>query len=78
MHNLNFFFQIQKHFSNIVFAYFAHVKFQKASFNSNRDMKQNVGLDGGDGGDGRDGGYGGYGDGPQNNTSRRFSKTGGK
>ena len=33
-------------------------------------MRQNVGLDGGDGGDG------GYGDGPQNNTSRRFSKTG--
>ena len=39
--------------------------FLKASFNSNRDIRQNVGLDGGDG------------DGPQNNTSRRFSKTGG-
>ena len=35
-------------------------------------MRQNVGLDGGDGGDG------GYGDGPQNNTSRRFSKIGGR
>ena len=55
-----------KHFSNIVFAYIAHAKFQKASFNSNRDIKQNIRWDGGDG------------DGPQNNTSRRFQKTGGK
>ena len=39
-----------KHFSNIVFAYYAHAKCQKASFNSNRDMRQNVGYDGdGDG-----------------------------
>ena len=56
-----------KHFSNIIFAYIAHAKFQKASFNSNRDIKQNIRGDGGDGG---------YGDGPQNNTSRHFSKTG--
>ena len=54
---------IETHFSNIVFAYIAHGKFQKATFNSNRDIRQNVGLDGGDGEDGRDG------DGPQNNTS---------
>ena len=52
----------------MVFAYIAHDKFQKASFNSNRDIKQNIR------GDGRDGGDGGYGDGPQNNTSRRFQK----
>ena len=38
---------------------------KKTSFNSNRDMRQNVGLDGEDSG---------YGDGPQNNTSRRFQK----
>ena len=69
MNNFNFFYKSnkKKHFSNIVFAYFAHAKFQKASFYSNRDMRQNVGLDGGDGG---------YSEGPQNNTSRRFSKTG--
>ena len=65
MHNFKVV-KIWKHFSNIVFAYFAHAKFQNASFNSNRDMRQNVGLDCG------------YGDGPQNNTSRRFSKTGGR
>ena len=68
MHNFKFK-KIKKDFSNIVFAhaYFAHVKFQKASFNSNRDIRQNVGLDGG------------YGDGPRNNTSRRFQKwAGGK
>ena len=29
-----------QHISNTVFAHIAHVKFQKASFNSNRDMKQ--------------------------------------
>ena len=58
--------KIQKHFSNIVFAYIAHEKFQNASFNSNRDIRQNIR------GDGRDG------DGTQNNTSRRFSKTGGR
>ena len=58
-----------KTFSNIVFAYIAHAKFQKASVNSNRDVRQNIRGDGGDGGDG---------DGPQNNTSRRFSKTGGR
>ena len=51
--------------SNIVFAYIAHAKFQKASFNSNRDIKQNIRGDGGDG------------DGPQNNTSRRFQKRAG-
>ena len=50
----------------MVFAYFTHAKFKKASFNTNRDMRQNVGLDGG------------YGDGPQNNTSRSFSKTSGR
>ena len=50
-----------KHFNNFVFAYIAHVKFQKASYNSNRDMKNNVSRDG---------------DGTQNNTSRHFSKTG--
>ena len=56
--------KIYKDFSNIVFAYFAHGKFQTSSFISNRDIRQNVALDGGDG------------DGPQNNTSRRFSKNG--
>ena len=54
--------KIKKHLSNTVFAY---VIFQKASFNSNRDMRQIVGLDGG------------YSDGPQNNTSRRFQKRAG-
>ena len=39
-----------KHFSNIVFAYIAHAKFQKASFNSNRDIRQNIHGDSGDGG----------------------------
>ena len=58
-----------KHFSNIVFAYIVHAKFQRASFNSNRDIKQNIGGDAGDGG---------YGDGTQNNTSHHFSKTGGR
>ena len=38
--------KIQKHFSNIVFAYIAHAKFQKASFNSNRDIRQNIRGDG--------------------------------
>ena len=52
-------------FSNIVFAYIAHAKFQKASFNINRDIKQNIRGDGGDG------------DGTQNNTSRRFQKRAG-
>ena len=52
-----------KHFSNIVFAYIAYAKFQKARFNSNRDIRQNIRRDG---------------DGTQNNTSRRFSKTGGR
>ena len=42
--------------------------FKKASFNSNRDIKQNIRGDRGDGGDG---------DGPQNNTSCRFQKRGG-
>ena len=42
--------------------------FKKASFNSNRDIRQNIRGDGGDGGDG---------DGPQNNTSRRFQKRAG-
>ena len=49
-----------------VFACFAHGKFQNASFNRNREIRQNVGLDGGDG------------DGPQNNTSLHFSKMGGR
>ena len=49
-----------------MFAYIAHAKFQKASFNSKQDIKQNIRGDSGDG------------DGPQNNTSRRFSKTGGR
>ena len=49
----------------MVFAYIAHAKFQKASFNSNRDIKQNIRGDGGDG------------DGPQNNTSGRFQKRAG-
>ena len=57
-----------KHCSNIVFAYIAHAKFQKSSFNSNRDIRQNIRGDGGDGG---------YGDGTQNNTSRRFQKRAG-
>ena len=48
-----------KHFSNIVFAYIAHAKFQKVSFNSNRDIRQNIRGDG---------------DGTQNNASRRFQK----
>ena len=47
---------------NIVFAYIAHAKFQKASFNNNRDIRQNIC---------------GYGDGPQNNTSRHFQKQAG-
>ena len=55
-----------KTFSNIVFAYIAHAKFQKASFSSNRDIKQNIRGDGGDS------------DGPQNNTSRPFLKMGGR
>ena len=55
-----------KHCSNIVFACIAHAKFQKASFNSNRDIRQNIRGDGG------------YGAGTQNNTSHRFSKTGGR
>ena len=50
----------------LFFAYIAHAKFQKASFNSNRE--QNIRGDGGDGGDG---------DGTQNNTSRRFQKRAG-
>ena len=57
--------KIEKHFSNIVFAYIAHAKFQKASLNSNRDIKQNIRGDGGEG------------EGPQNNTSRRFQKRAG-
>ena len=67
MNNLKFKTNL-KTFSNIVFAYIAHAKFQKASFNSNRDIRQNIR---GDGGDGRDG------DGTQNNTSRRFQKRAG-
>ena len=50
----------------MVFAYIAYAKFQKASFNSNRDIRQNIRRDGG------------CGDGTQNNTSRHFSKTGGR
>ena len=41
--------------------------FQKASFNSNRDIKRNILGDVGDAG---------YGNGPQNNTSHHFSKNG--
>ena len=33
----------------MVFAYIAHAKFQKVSFNSSRDMNQNIYGDGGDG-----------------------------
>ena len=50
----------KKHFSNIVFAYIAHFKFQKASFNRNWDMKQNVSRDG---------------DGTQNNTGWEVKTT---
>ena len=65
MHTVLIFFK-SKNILPILFLHiFALVKFQKASFNSNRDMRQNVGLDGRDGG---------YGDGHQNNTSCRFSK----
>ena len=46
----------------MVFAYIAHAKFQKASFNSNRDTRQNIRGDG---------------DGTQNNTSRHFQKRAG-
>ena len=53
----------------MVFAYIAHAKFQKASFNSNRDIRQNILGDFGDGG---------YGDGTPKYTSRRFSKMGGR
>ena len=64
------YYNVYWNFSNIVFAYIAHAKFQKPSFNSNRDIRQNIR------GDGEDGGYG---DGTQNNTSRRFQKrVGGK
>ena len=42
----------------------AHVKFKKASYNSNRDIRQNIATDGGDG------------NGSQSNTSHHFSKTG--
>ena len=49
---------------NIVFAYIAHAKFQKASFNSNRDIRRNICGDRGDG------------NGPQNKTSPPFFKNG--
>ena len=48
-----------------MFAYIAHAKFQKASFNNNRDIRQNIYGDGGDG------------DGTQNNTFCRFQKRAG-
>ena len=68
MNNFKILKKSKKHFSNIVFAYIVHAKFQKASFNSNWDIRQNIRGDGGDGG---------YGDGTQNNTSRRFQKRAG-
>ena len=46
--------------------------FQKACFNSNQDIRQSVHGDSGDAGDA------GNGDKSQNNTSHRFSKTGGR
>ena len=58
-----------KHFSNIVFAYVAHVKFQIASFNIWRNV-------GGDGRDSGDSGGGGDSNGTKNiyiYTSRDFS-----
>ena len=58
MNNFKFKKNLKTFFSNIVFAYIAHAKFQKASFNSNRDIRQNIRGDGGGGGDG---------DGTQNN-----------
>ena len=63
--------------ANIVFAYIAHAKFQKASFNNNRDIRQNIRGDVGYGGGGGYGGDGGYGNRTQNNTSRRFQKRAG-
>ena len=65
MNNLKFLKNLKIILANIVFAYIAHAKFQKASFNSNRDIRQNICRDGGDG------------DGTQNNTSRRFQKRAG-
>ena len=49
MHNFKLKKQTLKHFSNIVFAYIEHGKFQNTSFNNNWDIRQNVGLDSGDG-----------------------------
>ena len=68
MHNFKFKKKSKNILAILFFAYIAHAKFQKASFNSNRDIKQNIHGDGGDGG---------YSNGPQNNTSRRFQKRAG-
>ena len=48
----------------ILFLHILHVKFQKASFNSNRDIRHNIAGDSGDG------------DGTQKNTSSRFLNMG--
>ena len=53
--------QNSKNILAILFLHILHMpSFKKASFNSNRDIRQNIRGDGGDGGDG---------DEPQNNTS---------
>ena len=63
-------FKKSKNILAILFLYILHMpSFKKASFNSNRDIRQNIRGDGGDGG---------YGDLFQNNTSHRFSKTDGR
>ena len=69
MHNFKFL-KKSKNILSILFLQILHMSnIKKARFNSNLDRRQNMGLDGGDGG---------YGDRPQNNTSRHFSKTGGR
>ena len=45
MNNFKFKKNLKKNLANIVFAYIAHAKFQKASFNSNRDIKQNISVE---------------------------------
>ena len=39
-------FKFKNNLKTFVCAYIAHGKFQKASFNSNRDIRQNIGGDG--------------------------------
>ena len=56
MNNLKFLKKSKNILAILFFAYIAHAKFQKASFNSNRDIKQNIRGDAGYGGDGGDGG----------------------